>query len=371
MTYDLADDSPQPPLVPPPPPPPAHGAAVPPPPSVSAPSPSQPQAPASRDRIIVLGRRAAGKTVFLARLYERLWTSKGDIHMAAVDGQTHLGLLSQIDAMEKKRWPASTEQLTHFKIDVTYRGEKYLMVALDYPGEVFRRAFMEGADEPAVRELLDNIDRAAAVIVLVDPGVMFEQDRIKQADQDFGLVAAIKRIRDWPGAETVPVAITLTKCDRFRDELEAEGGIAKFVKEKYSNLYRVTFERGRRGMVFAASAVRGKKDGLGREVPDLSKPPKGLVEPLEYCLKSMQVHRAARASEEQRERMARAAEEAMIAEQEADRKMARFSGWLIGGAIAVVLVALVLFLVWIPRLSGSGTRPPAGGPPPISGSSGR
>jgi hypothetical protein len=203
---------------------------------------------------------------------------------------------------------------------------------------------MEGADEPAVRELLDNIDRAAAAIVLVDPGVMFEQDRLVQADQDFGLVAAIKRIRDWPGAETVPVAITLTKCDRFRDELESEGGIAKFVKERYSNLYRATFERGRRGMVFAASAVRGKKDGLGREVPDLSKPPKGLVEPLEYCLRTMQVHRAERAQQAQLERAAQAAEEASVAEEEADRKMARFTAWLLGGAVAVVVIGG--FIAW-------------------------
>jgi len=307
----------------------------------------------TRDRIIVLGRRAAGKTVFLARLYERLWNSKGEIHMAAVDGQTHVSLLSQIDAMEKKRWPASTEYLTHFKIDVTYRNEKYLMVALDYPGEVFRRAFMEGADEPAVRELLENIDRAAAVIVLVDPGVMFEQDRIKQADQDFGLVAAIKRIRDWPGAETVPIAITLTKCDRFMDELTAEGGIAKFVKQRYSNLYRATFERGRRGMVFAASAVRGKKDGLGREIPDLSKPPKGLVEPLEYCLRSMQEHRAAKVERERRDRLARVAEEAMIAEQEADRKVASLSAWLIGGAIVFVVAAAFVLFRFMPGWLGA------------------
>jgi hypothetical protein len=323
--------------------------AAPPPASDSGSQPAQPppvSAPLLRDRIIVLGRRRSGKTVYLARLYERLWRSKGEIHMSAVDGQTHLGLLTQMDAMNKKRWPASTETLSHFRIDVTYQGEKFLMVALDYPGEVFRRAFMEGSDEPAVRELLDNVDRAAAVIVLIDPGVEFEGDLVEQADQDFGLVAAIKRIREWPGAETVPVAITLTKCDKYRAEIEAFGGLVRFVKERYTNLYRVAFDGGRTGLVFACSAVRAKKDGLGRDVPDLSKPPKGLIEPIESCLKALRTRRSEQHRQVRLEVARRAMKEIEIAEAEADRKMSTLTGWLIGGGIVAVLLGGVITL-WI------------------------
>jgi hypothetical protein len=315
----------------------------PPPPSVPAASPAAPSGgPMLRDRIIVLGRRRSGKTVYLARLYERLWTSRGEIHMAAVDGQTHLGLLSQLDAMEKKRWPASTETLSHFKIDITYKGEKFLMVALDYPGEVFRRAFMDGSDEPAVRELLENIDRAAAAIVLVDPGVMFEGDRIEQADQDFGLVAAIKRMRDWPGAESIPVALTLTKCDRYRDELDRAGGISRFVKDNYSNLYRCAFQRGRQGMAFACAAVSSKKDGLGREIPDLSKPPKGLIEPLQYCLEHMRARRVEVGRREREEAVREAEEARQVEEAEADRKLSKLTAWLVGGGLAVVVIGGVI-----------------------------
>jgi hypothetical protein len=333
-TYDIESDSPSASSDPPPP----ADTALPPPPAGGTPAPTSSGGPILRDRIIVLGRRRSGKTVFLARLYERLWTSRGEIHMAAVDGQTHLGLLSQLDAMEKKRWPASTETMSHFKIDITYRGEKFLMVALDYPGEVFRRAFMEGSDEPAVRELLENIDRAAAAIVLVDPGVMFEGDRIEQADQDFGLVAAIKRMRDWPGAESIPVALTLTKCDRYRDELDEAGGISRFVKDKYSNLYRCAFQRGRQGMAFACAAVRSKKDGLGREIPDLSKPPKGLIEPLQYCLEHMRARRVEIGRREQAEAVREAEKIREIEEAEADRKLSRLTAWLVGGGLAVVVI---------------------------------
>ena len=301
-----------------------------------------PEGPVLRDRIIVLGRRRSGKTVYLARLYERLWTSRGEMHMAAVDGQTHLGLLAQLDAMEKKRWPASTETLSHFTIDITYKGEKFLMVAFDYPGEVFRRAFMEGSDEPAVRELLDNLDRAAAAIVLVDPGVVFGGDRIEQADQDFGLVAAIKRIREWPGAESVPVAITLTKCDRFREELDNAGGIAQFVKERYSNLHRTAFQGGRRGMVFACSAVSSKKDGLGREIPDLSKPPKGLIEPLQYCLEHMRARRVQLGRQEQQRAIRQAHDAMQAAEAEADRRMSVLTAWLVGGGLLVVALGGII-----------------------------
>jgi hypothetical protein len=262
--------------------------------------------------------------------------------MAAVDGLTHVSLLEQVDTMEKRRWPASTEKVSHFKIDLSFEGEKYLMVALDYPGEVFRRAFMEGADEPAVRELLDNVDRAAAVIVLVDPGVAFDGNRMNDADQDFGLVAAIKRIRDWPGAEDVPVAITLTKCDRYRTELESEGGITAFVRKHYPNLFRAVFQGGRNGMVFSAAAVRVRTDGLGKEAPDLTKPPLGLTEPLEYCLKMIRERRAARARADQKAFLEQRRVEQAAAEAAADQRTARFHAMLIVGCILLVVVAGVV-----------------------------
>lgn len=302
-----------------------------------------PAGPLLRDRIVILGRRKSGKTVFLARLYERLWNSKGHIHMAAVDGNSHVQLLKEIDAMSKRQWPAATEGLRTFKLEVTFHGQKFLLLAPDYPGEVFRKAFMENSDEPLVRELLDNIDRAAALIVMVDPSVALQTDLIQQADQDFGLVAAVNRLRDWPGAEHVPVAVVVTKCDRYREAIEAEGGFSRFVRDRFFNLYRAAVRDSRVGMAFACAAVRTRRDGLGAEIPDLTKAPKGLIEPLEFCLTQMQ-RRKREEAESGRMAAAAAAAAAAVAEEEAAGHRSMWIGLGLVG-LAVAIAAGVLFVL--------------------------
>ncbi len=327
-----------------PPPPPPHGA-----PGTGGAQSQVPPAPFVRDRIVVLGRRKAGKSVYLARLYERLWNSKGELHMAAVDGRTHTSLLLQIDAMMKKLWPAATEAMAHFKVDITYRQDRYLMIAPDYPGEIFVRAFMEDSDEPLVKDLLETCDRAAAVIVLVDPEVNFTGNLMQQTEQDYGLVAAIKRIRESPGAEFVPIAITLTKCDVFRAEIEEAGGPAKFVKENYSNLCRVAFPAGRSGMVFACAAVHVKRDGVGNEIPDLSKPPKGLIEPIEFCLRAMCANRRESQQRQAENAQRVSVEAARVAEQELERKDRFVSTATLVGSIFVAIVVVVILVVMLKK----------------------
>ena len=327
-----------------PPPPPPHGT-----PGTGGAQSQGPPAPLVRDRIVVLGRRKAGKSVYLARLYERLWNSKGELHMAAVDGRTHTSLLLQIDAMMKKRWPAATEAITHFKVDITYRQDRYLMIAPDYPGEIFKRAFMDGTDEPLVKDLLETCDRAAAVIVLVDPEVNFTGDLMTHSEQDYGLVAAIKRIRESPGAEFVPVAITLTKCDVFRVEIEEAGGPAKFVKENYSNLCRVAFPAGRIGMVFACAAVHVKRDGLGKDIPDLSKPPKGLIEPIEFCLRAMRVNRKELQQRQAENAHRLSIEAARVAAKELERKDRFVSNAFLLGSIVVAIVVVGILVIMLKK----------------------
>ena len=243
--------------------------------------------PRVRDRIVVLGRRSAGKTVFLSRLYGMLWQAQGDLRMSAVDGPTHIRLIEDLDTMSRKRWPASTEGLSSYAIDITYRGSTVLLITPDYSGEIFRQAFMLGQDNPLVRDLLSNIDRAAALIVLLDPGVALDGGMVERADQEFGLTAVVKRIRDWPGGQDVPVALTVTKCDRYRFRIVREGGVVPFVKFHFRNLVDAARIDHGRVHVSAAAAVRSTTDGLGREIPNLDRPPVGIVESLEYCLDSM------------------------------------------------------------------------------------
>ena len=300
--------------------------------------------PIVRDRILVLGRRKAGKSVFLARLYERMWNSKGDIHMAAVNGRTHMALLRQINEMSQRRWPAATNDLQDFTIDVTYHNERFTMIAPDYPGEVFKQAFVDGISNEPTRQLLKSIDGAAAVIVLVDPQVVVDGDLLIHSEQDFGLVAAIKYIRDSPGAEFVPVAIALTKCDKYREEIEAAGGPGKYIRETYMNLCRVTFRKGHKGTVFACSAVAVKRDGLGNEVPDLSGPPRGLIEPLEYCLEALSRNRSVAADRNERDYLA-AKTAALVQQEREDELKASKHSKLIVTASIVIAVTIVLVLL--------------------------
>ena len=62
----------------------------------------------SRDRIVVLGRRGAGKTVFLARLYEALWQKREGLLARAVDGVAHQRFMECVARMEAGQWPEAT-----------------------------------------------------------------------------------------------------------------------------------------------------------------------------------------------------------------------------------------------------------------------
>jgi hypothetical protein len=282
--------------------------------------------------------------VYLARLYDDLFRDvRGQLHMATEFGQDHLALQEHIDSMTRRTWPASTERNTPFRINVTYQKEKFLMVVLDYPGEVFVNAFMKGIDGPAERELRDNVRRAAAIIVLVDPGVALEGGVMDNADQDYGLPAAIRASREWPGGEAIPVAVTLTKWDRFKVAIEEHGSAEAFLAKKYPNLHAAACGNNAWARVFGCAAAHTKVDGLGHEVPDLSRPGHGLREPLQYCLEEIRKERERQRARREQERTVRNAAQAerLIAEEERRANILTFL--LLGGAVVTVAVAFVIF----------------------------
>lgn len=245
-------------------------------------------APKTRDRIVVLGRTQAGKTIFLACLYYRLWkTDEGDLRIRAVDGQTHRACIETIETLRAGDWPSSTTGSRYLNFIVSYRGREYPLVSLDYPGEVFRRAFIDGADTPDVRDLLDHIDRAAGVVALVDPAVT--KGRLTDAmDDDFGMLKAIERIRSWPGGESTPVVLVLTKHDRHAARIERAGGPAAFVRRHYAALAQAV-----PGMkTTVCSAVREQGDDR-RPVLDSRHPPRGVVEPVAHLIREIDRREAA------------------------------------------------------------------------------
>lgn len=294
-----------------------------------------------RDRIVILGRRRAGKTVFLARLYKHLWSSSSHFHMRALSGDSHAACIEVIDELESGRWPASTLGSQYTDIEITYNGTKRLLVALDYPGEVFRRAFVENANTEDARELLDHVDRAAAVILLLDPGVVDSGTSAEVIDDEYGMAQAIYRIREWSESKNVPIILVLTKCDLHEQLLRDSGGLEAYAKANYSNLLRAM----NRFKVFASAAVSTKLNLDGERVPDLMKAPIGVVEPLEYCLRKITAREEAE-QERQVQETKRVRVRRFLEKQLEDRKKAVVF-WSIFWSVALVVLAGVALATWM------------------------
>lgn len=238
---------------------------------------------AIRDRIVILGRRNAGKTIFLARVYEQLWRSTDNFHMRALDGNDHLFFMETARVLSERVWPPATGSSTQVHLEVTLEGRTRQVSSLDYSGEVFKRAFIENAVDPGTIELLNSLDRAAAVILLVDPGIVLHGTPEQIAEDEFGLTAAVRRVRQGSGGAAVPIALVLTKLDLHGRVVRECGGLVGFVKSHLFPLLRALH----RVRVFGCVAVRSRPDAMGRPRPDPATPPMGLLEPLEYCMNSM------------------------------------------------------------------------------------
>ena len=236
-----------------------------------------------RDRIVILGRRNAGKTIFLARVYEQLWRSTDEFHMRALDGNDHLFFMETARVLSERVWPPATGSSTQVHLEVTLDGRTRRVTSLDYSGEVFKRAFIDGSVDPGTIELLANLDRAAAVILLVDPGIVLHGTPEQIAEDEFGLTAAVRRVRQGPGGGSIPIALVLTKLDQHGRVVRECGGLVGFVKSHLFPLLRALH----RVRVFGCVAVRSRSDAMGRPRPDPATPPMGLLEPLEFCMKAM------------------------------------------------------------------------------------
>ena len=247
-----------------------------------------------RDRIVILGRSQAGKTVYMSRLYEQLWNSKSHhlVHMRTLSGVPHLALMKMISSMQEGRWPEPTLGQVHIDVEVSFANRKFKMIMLDYPGEVFSKAFVQGEiDREDTRELVEHIDRAAGAILLVDPKNAVEsRDQIKRADDDYGMAAVVHRIRSHPGGDQVPLAFVLTKADERANLIRSLGGLKVFSHTYLSNLIRPAVQCYK---IFVTVAVFSRiSKRTGKSVPNLQEEPLKLVEPLSWIL-----HRLTQAKE--------------------------------------------------------------------------
>jgi Double-GTPase 2 len=243
-------------------------------------TPDEAAAP-SRDRIVMLGRRQSGKTVYLATLYSVLWKSLDSATAKALSGSGHRELMSIVQTLKEGRWPHATQASLQIDLEVEYKARKRLMVTLDFAGELFSKAFLhDQGSAPEVRPLLNHIDHAAAVMLLVDPGVAVGQDAQAIMEDDFGLVQAVQRIRNWPGGEQVPIVFVLTKADAHQEILDRFGGPVGFVRAHFPALVRLM----KQVPIFQISAVQCTQNGAGSIVPRIDSVCINVEKPLLYCL---------------------------------------------------------------------------------------
>jgi hypothetical protein len=299
--------------------------------------------PPERDRIVIIGRRASGKTVYLSRLYEKLWRSTNDLSMKAVSGPVHASIMRVVDMLQHSTWPPATMASTRIETEVHYRGSRHVLVGLDYAGELFRQAFVEErTEQPEVRELLSHIDRAVAVILLVDPAVMVGGDVEEIMDDDFGIVQAAQRIRRWPGGEDIPIVLVLTKSDRHKALLDSYGSKKNFVAQHFPALHRLL----KQIPIFAVSAVQVEPGPDGALIPRKDSVPVGLEDPLRYCLQAVHgVEERAAAEVRQREEQTRLARMVELEEKAGQRRQLTFAA-IVAALIFIAICVIVLIIVF-------------------------
>lgn len=233
----------------------------------------------TRDRIVILGRRSSGKTVYLSVLYDKLWNSSKFIRIKALKGASHVEFVKTVEDLKSNIWPPATQGLSENILELTHNGQKRTIVALDYPGEVFTNAFVKDTESNETRVLLDHIDHAQALIVLIDPEHIVEGDIHSKIDNNYGLLQAVNRIQNWPDGKDVPIVLALTKADKNYSLVRKDGGTKQFIVKHLSQLIRDI--HGIKGCCVSAYGSLVSKINDNKHTVDIE-------EPLVYCLQKIE-----------------------------------------------------------------------------------
>lgn len=234
-----------------------------------------------RDRIVILGRRSSGKTVYLAALYAKLWDSCGSTRIKALKGASHVEFIKTVEDLKTDIWPPATQGISENILELTHNEQKRTIVALDYPGEVFTNAFVRDIHSDETNVLLDHIDHAQALIVLIDPEHITTGDLHSKIDNNYGLLQAVNRIQNWPDGKDVPIVLVLTKADKNSRMIKEHGGTKQFIVKHLSQLLRDV--HGVKGCALSAyTCVQDSNSGHNK------KSVLGIDAPLLYCLEKIQ-----------------------------------------------------------------------------------
>ena len=193
-------------------------------------------------RLAVVGCEASGKTVFMAALSDHYSPEKANglclVPETPATNRFARALLRQMRYL--RQWPGATnpDKTVELKWSLRTSEEKVADIdILEFGGETFRAAFRGDEDETmhkqAEQDLLSYLSAADSVVVLVsikellrDPGSVSAEEFERDTESMWVTRGLIDFVREkLPGAGIV---IGLTQADRYRGELAAAGGAAKF-----------------------------------------------------------------------------------------------------------------------------------------------
>ncbi|MEW6249766.1 MAG: hypothetical protein AB1716_03905 [Planctomycetota bacterium] len=182
--------------------------------------------------IVVLGGPSAGKTVYLAALYQHLWRGYAGMLMRASNGTTHTELLKCADDIASGRLPPATQALRDYDFEFEHDGRVYHLHYLDYPGELFRKIFYEMAvDGEEATRFHGVCSQAAGVIVLLDPASVGDITY----DVDYAMSNLVRYYRE--NGSNPKFVIALTKRDE--NEQLIRHGVAAFLKSRLPHTARL------------------------------------------------------------------------------------------------------------------------------------
>jgi GTPase SAR1 family protein len=197
-----------------------------------------------RNTVLVIGRQAAGKSVYISRLFRELdehnehTQKKYEMTMSTKEFSTRELLNSKIRQLEMGEWISAnagqTERMA-FEIRTPEKNIKFLY--LDYPGELFSRAFYEGLNGSDQEEFRSHLSRAQALIILIDPTSLsrkieqHEDARSEREDNTQGLVNMLREL--WEGAlvAQIPVLLLFTKGDINASWLAASSCLSEALRD--------------------------------------------------------------------------------------------------------------------------------------------
>ena len=207
-------------------------------------------------KVAIVGVEGSGKTVMLAGLGE-LYSRPDDkgYFLAPKDFNTSAYVAELMERLRSGSWPAATADDAFQGLEWTLRRRSDVggrptdiceLSCLDFPGEVYRKAFVETTDRRSeemqrkVEALWNYIERADSLIVLVNLGdVIVRGLADRRVHESIWVTSAIleQALKERPGKTIPKAAIVLSQADSYAATIEACGG-AKGALDKYlPNVY--------------------------------------------------------------------------------------------------------------------------------------